>query len=110
MANPRTQVATLMLNFGVAAKNLKQMDHALLYFGECRKLIAQIEAIKEDRMSRGYSISGDDSHISERSLGLLNADVLVNIGVVRCAFSTGSYTRGAPLSSRLCSALKRAGV
>ena len=47
LEKPRTQVATLVLNFGVAAKNLKQFEPALIYFNQCKQLITKIREDKQ---------------------------------------------------------------
>lgn len=89
LSEPRTSVVVLLLNFGVAAKSLKQLDQALKYFKQCTMLIEKIQATQNSNNAAGAAVAVaaaiDDSRLSEKSLDLLRADVYVNIGVVQNA-------------------------
>jgi tetratricopeptide (TPR) repeat protein len=69
LANPTIGITTLLMNFGVAAKNLNQLEQSMQYFAQCNRYA---EAL----------VVRTASEAELNTLFILQTDVLVNIGAV----------------------------
>jgi tetratricopeptide (TPR) repeat protein len=69
LANPTIGITTLLMNFGVAAKNLNQLEQSMQYFAQCNRYAAAL-------------VVGTASEAELNTLFILQTDVLVNIGAV----------------------------